>query len=82
MTPQKIIKDWKNIELGKHGVRISKNNRSGTLLPQVAAENNYDLEAFLQVICEQKAGLDKYCYMEEDAKIYIFETEIFSEKDL
>ncbi|MFC1722319.1 AmmeMemoRadiSam system protein B, partial [Patescibacteria group bacterium] len=79
MSPQKQISDWRNIELGKHGVKIVNGNNTGTLLPQVAKDGEYTLESFLDTICVQKAGLKKDCYKNPNTIIYTYEVEIFSE---
>jgi len=80
MSPQKAVKNWQDIEIGKHGVRIILNGKSGTLLPQVATDNNWNLTTFLETICWQKMGLqDKECYKDPTAKIFTYETDIFSE---
>jgi len=81
MSPQKLIDNWQNIVLGKHGVRILLSGKSGTLLPQVATDNNWDLTTFLETICWQKMGLDKECYKNPLAQIFTYETDIFSEPE-
>lgn len=82
MSPQKLINDWQEIKLGKHGVRIVLNGKSGTLLPKVATDNGWDLVTFLETICWQKMGLqDKNCYKDSNAQIYVYETDVFSEAD-
>lgn len=82
MSPQKLIKNWQDIEIGKHGVRIILNGKSGTLLPKVATDNNWGLETFLETICWQKMGLeDKSCYKNPNAQIFVYETDVFSESD-
>ena len=42
--------------IGKHGLYIRKGDYSGILLPQVAIENNFGAEEFLEALCA-KAGL-------------------------
>lgn len=64
------------IEIGRHGLIIEKNGKSGLLLPQVAKENRWGVYAFLDATCE-KAGLRKGCWKE--AKISTFEAEVFGE---
>jgi AmmeMemoRadiSam system protein A len=82
MSPQKLISNWQDIQIGKHGVRIVLNGKSGTLLPQVATDNNWDLETFLETICWQKMGLEnKSCYKDPTAQIYVYETDVFAEDD-
>ncbi len=81
LSPLKQINNWQDVVLGKNGVRIVLNGKSGTLLPQVATDNNWDLTTFLETICWQKMGLDKECYKDPLAQIFVYETDIFSEAE-
>lgn len=74
------IDDWKKIEIGKHGVQIKKGFNSGVFLPQVAIENNWDLETFLTELCVHKANLSPTCYKEKDVEIYVFTAQVFGEE--
>ena len=80
MTPKQKISDWQKIELGKHGVVIQKGNRSGTFLPQVAADTGWSKEEFLSQLCSQKAGLPTNCYQDPEVDLYTFEAQIFEEQ--
>ena len=80
LTPLKLIKDVKEIEVGKHGIYIKSGFYSGLLLPQVATEYNWDRETFLSQTC-RKAGLGVDAWKKKDAEIYIFSADIFGEKD-
>jgi len=73
------INSWKDIEIGKHGVKIVKGTKSGVFLPQVATENNWDLDTFMSVLCEQKAGLPVDCWKDPDINIYVFTAQVFGE---
>lgn len=80
MSPRFEIEDpGEEIELGKHGVYIEQGNRAGVFLPQVATENNWDLETFLGQLCSQKAGLAGDCWKEDDTEIYVFTAQVFEE---
>jgi uncharacterized protein len=68
------------IETGKHGILIKKGFYQGLLLPQVATENNFDRESFLEHTC-LKAGLERNCYKDKNCEIYIFTAEVFGGKD-
>lgn len=68
------------IEIGKHGIIVQKGFHSGLLLPQVAVENNWDVLEFLSYTCI-KAGLHPNAWMDEDTEVYVFEGEVFHEKD-
>ena len=81
-VPEKID-NWKNIELGKHGVIVEKGSRGGVFLPQVATETGWDLEEFLSQLCSQKAGLNPDCYKnDKDIKLKVFTAQVFSENNI
>ena len=82
LTPMTKINDYRDVRLGIDGVVIQKGYRGGVFLPQVATETNWDLDTFLKVLCQQKAGLNSTAYKEPDTDIYVFQVEKFSEKDL
>jgi AmmeMemoRadiSam system protein A len=73
----KQIKDIKKIEVGKHGIVISKGPCKGLLLPQVPLEWKWDLETYLSHGC-LKAGLDKKEW-KKGVNIEIFSAQVFSE---
>lgn len=73
----KPIKDAKEIEVGKHGIIISKGPCKGLLLPQVPLEWNWDLETYLSHGC-LKAGLDEDEW-KKGVNIEIFSAQVFSE---
>lgn len=80
LSPLRKIDDWREIKLGKHGVQVSKNGQSGIFLPQVATENNWDLETFMDTLCKQKAGLPADAWKNDpEADLYIFTAHIISE---
>lgn len=79
-VPEKI-KDWNDIELGKHGVIVSKGIYSGVFLPQVADETGWSKEEFLSQLCSQKAGLSSDCYKNiQEVELKIFIAQVFGEK--
>lgn len=75
LTPLKKIHNLRLIRVGKHGLVISKAEKKGLLLPQVAVENNWSRVTFLQRAC-LKAGLPRDAW-KSGADIYIFEAIIF-----
>lgn len=56
LSPLSPAGDPDQIQLGVHGLHISKAGRRGLLLPQVASELGWDRETFLRQVCV-KAGL-------------------------
>ena len=80
LSPVKKIKNpIQEIEIGKHGVIVQQGLNSGVFLPQVATENNWELEEFMGQLCQQKAGLSWDAWKGEDIDIYVFSAEVFSE---
>lgn len=77
--PEKI-KDPAKTVLGKHGVIIRKGQQGGVFLPQVATENNWDLDTFMGELCSQKAGLVWDCWKKGEVDIYIFTAQVFEEE--
>jgi AmmeMemoRadiSam system protein A len=81
LTPIREIQDVNEIQVGKHGIIIERDNQSGLLLPQVATEYGWDRETFLDHTC-RKAGLPKRCWKEQDTVIKVFAAEVFGEKSM
>jgi len=77
LTVPREVRDAGEIEVGRHGLVISKGISKGLLLPQVAAEYEWDRETFLRHCCI-KAGLDESQW-KKGAKIEVFEAQVFSE---
>jgi AMMECR1 domain-containing protein len=65
--------------MGKHGVYIKKGNKTGTYLPQVAEQFNYDKEAFMNSLTEQKAGIEKNAWKDGSAELFIYTAYVFGE---
>jgi len=80
LTPLREIEDIREIEIGKHGIYITKGFYRGVLLPQVATEYGWDVETFLNHTCI-KAGLPGNEW-KKDVKIEIFSAQIFGEKEI
>jgi MEMO1 family protein len=71
LGPLKQIHNIKEIVLGKHGIYIKKGIWSGTMLPQVAIENNWTVEQFLGYTSRDKAGIGWDGW--KDAELFIYE---------
>ena len=80
LTPMRKINDVSEIEVGRHGIYIIQGPMRGVLLPQVATEQGWDRNTFLEHTC-MKAGLTPNCWQSDKTEIYIFSAEIFSEHD-
>jgi MEMO1 family protein len=66
----KKISNINEIILGKHGIYIKKDFRSGTMLPQVPIEYGWTLEEFLGYTSRDKAGLGWDGWKSADIFIY------------
>jgi AmmeMemoRadiSam system protein A len=66
------------IEIGKHGLVVSKAGRRGLLLPQVPAEQGWDRIQFLEQTC-RKAGLPVDAW-KSGAKLEAFTAEVFRDQ--
>ncbi len=77
LTPLRVITDIEQIEVGTHGLYITRGPAGGVLLPQVAVEYGWSRTEFLQQTC-RKAGLPAEAW-QQGATIEIFGAEVFSE---
>jgi uncharacterized protein len=78
LSRTQAITDVRQIEVGKHGLIIARGSQRGLLLPQVAANNNWDRETFLTQTC-RKAGLPAQAWRQPDTMIQVFEAQVFAE---
>ena len=67
-----------DVEIGKHGLVVAAGNDRGLLLPQVATENNFSREEFLEETC-RKAGLPRDAWRDPGTSIFAFTCEAFHE---
>ncbi|MGA1978033.1 MAG: AmmeMemoRadiSam system protein B [Bacteroidales bacterium] len=77
LGPMKKINNINEIVLGKHGIYIKKDFRSGTMLPQVPIEYGWTLEEFLGYTSRDKAGIGWDGW--KTADIYIYEGKVLEE---
>ena len=64
------------IEIGRDGLIIQKGYAKGLLLPQVAPENGFSVEEFLDHTC-MKAGISADSWMDESCDVFKFQGQIF-----
>lgn len=79
LTPFKRLSDIGEIEIGKHGLLVTKGLHRGLLLPQVATEYGWDRETFVAQTC-RKAGLPETAWKDSGTTLYTFQAEVFSDK--
>lgn len=78
MSPLRPIAP-EEVQVGVHGLLISKGSRRGLLLPQVATEWGWDRETFLAETC-RKAGLPSDAW-KTGATLEAFSAEVFGEDE-
>jgi AmmeMemoRadiSam system protein A len=78
LTTPVPVKDYNQIEIGKHGIMVEEPSNRGVLLPQVAVEHNFNREQFLSAVCE-KAWLPSDEWKKRLLNIKVFSSIVFSE---
>ena len=78
---EKVGDPLRDIELGRHGIRIDGPYGSGCFLPQVATETGWSKEEFLSHCASGKAGMPPDAWQSPDVTVYRFEAEVFGELD-
>jgi AmmeMemoRadiSam system protein A len=77
LSPLEKAASVEEIRVGIHGIYIVKGSSRGVLLPQVATENGWNRDQFLQHTCI-KAGLPEDAWQGE-CDIYIFSAQVFGD---
>jgi AmmeMemoRadiSam system protein B/AmmeMemoRadiSam system protein A len=78
LTELQELRDPNDVEVGVHGLLIARGEQRGVLLPQVAVDEGWSREEFLQAVC-RKAGLPEDAWGEAGTKLYWFQAEVFQE---
>jgi AmmeMemoRadiSam system protein A len=78
LSPLQHVQNLAEIEIGTHGLLISKKNARGLLLPQVATTCGWNRERFLEEACK-KAGLPPDDW-KDGATIHCFSALVFGDK--
>ena len=75
LTPRKRIYSLDEIKVGRDGIFVEYGQKSGTYLPHVATQMQWNAEEFVQSCCEEKAGIEaNNC---KNAKLYTYEAIVF-----
>jgi len=80
LSPLEKTDDPLSLELGVHGIYITRGMQSGTFLPQVATEHNMTKEEFLSTCCAHKAGLPPDAWKDPETEVYLYTAQVFGEK--
>jgi len=78
LSPLQRIHSLDEIRRGVHGIYIKSGNHSGTYLPQVILDTDWDIETFVRRCSSDKAGLGPDGW--KTAEMYVYTAEIFSEQ--
>ncbi len=76
LSPLQKISDPEIIQIGVHGIYMTKSGRSAIFLPQVPLEFGWDRETYLRELA-MKAGLSADAW--KNSTLYIFTADYFSE---
>ena len=61
-----------HIQIGRHGLKITRGQQTGLLLPSVPVEQKWTVEQFLEGVC-RKAGLPESAWKESDTILETFD---------
>lgn len=78
LSPFQPVVGFNEIQIGVHGLFLTKGTARGLLLPQVASKNAWGVPEFLQQI-SKKAGLPENGWT--DATLQCFTAQVFSDRD-
>ena len=79
LSPMTVCPDPQQVEVGVHGLYLTRGGRGGVLLPQVPVEQGWNRQEYLDYICV-KAGLPPRSYQAADATLYTFTAVVFGEE--
>jgi AmmeMemoRadiSam system protein A len=78
LSPMTVCPNPQDVEVGVHGLYLTRGGRSGVLLPQVPLEQGWNRQEYLDYICI-KAGLPSESYNAPDATLFTFTAVVFNE---
>ncbi len=80
LSPFVAAAGYTDIEMGKHGVFMSKGTKYAIMLPRTALEAHWDRDAMLKQLC-LKAGLGENDYKDAGCRFWVFEAQTFCESE-
>ena len=80
LSPMWKVSDALEMQPGVHGVYVKNGYQSGCFLPQVASDMRWNREEFLTHLCRDKAGLGDNAWRDPQTEVYLFTSEIISER--
>lgn len=79
LGPLTLCPDVGAIELGRHGLLLHLQGKSGVFLPKVPIEQGWDKNTYLEQLCH-KAGLPKGSWKHPQAQVYWYEALVFGDE--
>ena len=79
LSPLREVSSIEQIELGTHGIWVTRGGYSGCYLPQVADQTGWSRREFVEHCCREKAGLSPDAYLQEGTRLYVFTAQVFEE---
>lgn len=80
LSPLMKIDNIEQIEVGTHGLYLEKDYSRGVLLPQVAIEQGWDRQTFIEQTCI-KAGLSADAWKSPQTTLSIFSAQVITENE-
>ncbi len=81
LSPIEPVREVSEIKVGRDGLIITRGHNCGLLLPQVAIEQGWDRNTFLEHTC-YKAGLAGNAWQIKGTRIEKFSAQVFGEREL
>jgi AmmeMemoRadiSam system protein A len=81
LSPMSHVFDVEQIRIGLDGLLVRNGEREGLLLPQVAVDQHWDRQTFLEQTCI-KAGMHPDCWKAENTDIFRFTAIIFNQQSI
>ena len=81
LSPLRKVLSFTDVKIPGQGALVKKGFSSGVYLPQVATETGWNRDQFLTSLCAHKAGLEPDAWKDPATEIYVFEAEVFGEKE-
>lgn len=79
LSPMRPCPDPEQIEVGRHGLVLRLDGRTGVFLPKVPVEQGWDRISYLENLC-RKAGLPAGSWHAPEAELYWYEALTFPAK--
>jgi len=72
------VRSAEEVEVGKHGIWIKQGRQGGAYLPEVAVEQSWTRDEFIEHCCVEKAGLPRDA-LKRGAELYVYTSQILTE---